>query len=388
MDFKKNHSFFILTVSAFTVGFLGIGVFFYLRSQETALEKRLVNENRFMSAAPLIRKELDDLMTLKPVLDAYAKSPILDPILNGDRYFAKNFTGDIYAGDPEPVVRQQTYDLLAQTLDWSHSPVIGLVLDTRLLQVNNLEKFSYWSPVSTHLKDDRDQDKKSENNKTKNLNETPREPLPPNLKAMDTWVKLRLRSGDYFPYLTTQNIREVYQLSILALTSQQLPLVLSGFKWLDWLQLYIERSTLNHASPLLPKPTDNGHITNYTRTVWGTVGLIDWAVKEKVFVSVFPHPERYFVDSLLLCTALNERLPGISFEFQFLENDYADAFARFKTRVNAISPFCRPSPSVQKWDQMTNGGPTGKSKFLAKVSALILMNLARPNYLERYITPI
>lgn len=351
-----------------SIGLAGFIFYLYLESTSTSLRESLVNDAELISAAPSIRKDLDALVAIKPLTDALDRQAIIDPILNANGYITRNFSGHASLGNGKPLITQQTYDLLIQNQDWLVAPMVGFILDTPFLQLQNLELFGYWSPPSIH-----DEQKDSD-----------QESIQPNLRAMDTWVKIRLRSIDYFPYLELRNTQDVYQFAVLAITSEQLPLVLSGLKWLELLEHHREKMASPPMSPLLAEKAQKDQITRFTKTVWATVGFIDWAVKDDIFSKVFPSFTTHSADSLILCTALTERLPSLAFEHQFLNAAYPDAFATFSARIQASLSQCRPSPSFQKWIQIVNQKHSTDRSLLTRLSSLVLLGRGRPNYLGAY----
>jgi hypothetical protein len=367
IKFSSNFSLIFLAITG-VLSLAGVVCYLHLEPTNGSLRESLINDSKLISAAPFIRKDLDDLVGLKSFKEARERLAIVDPILNANGYITKNFSGHAGLGNGKPMITQQTYDLLIQSPDWLVAPMIGFILDTPFLQLQNLDLFGYWSPPSIHS------DYKS----------SEQESLQPNLRAMDTWVKIRLRSTDYFPYLDLQNTQDIYQFAILAIGSEQLPLVLSGLKWLELLHQYqAERNNLP-LIPLLPASAPKENFTKFTKTLWATVGYIDWAVQKDIFSIIFPSFATSSADSIVLCTALTERLPGLAFEHQFLQAAYPDAFATFKERIQATISQCRPSPSIQKWLQIVNQPHGTERTLLTGLSSLALLGRGRPNYLGPY----
>lgn len=314
----------------------------------------LVDKERMVIAVPKIRLDIDKLMEVTPLKAANQSLDIHDPILDANRFIKTALQNELDSHDEFSL----SPNLFPPGNEWLRVPMLAAALSKNFPLFEHSYNFSYWT-----------------------LDIFPKAPGSDSnfdIRSLNTLIKLRLRMGDYLPYKQQQVIRDVYQLALLALSSQHMTLMIEALQWLDTLRSFYE-NRFNLNSPFdIEKNEEN--LSHFTKTLWASAAFIDWTIDDALFAALFSHIQN---DHLILCTALNERLPSLTMERQFLLVTHPIEFKMFESRVDKIKTYCRPSRALSQWEQALHSTPP-KIGIVGQISKLVLSKINRPDFLNAY----
>ena len=301
-----------------------------------------------------IRSDLDTLKAIPSIKSASETVSISDPILNANQHFL--------TGLPEDLKHLKKIEIPDGLLTshsglWMKDPLSPIALSLPFETLRGILGFNYWSLTDT-----------AASNPERAIDTQP----------MRILIQLRLRLGDMLPYKRHLFIREAYHLATLALSSQQFTVMIAGLSWLDDIHAY-EDARLHHGAKLgfslHHRPT-----SYFAKTLWATAGFFDWHINTEVFRLLF---ENDWENLLILCSALNERLPVLNVEKVSFKATHHQEFQQLHNRIHSILSQCRPSQAHDLWDQREVFW-TAEQNFLIRMSSLILAKIKRPDYLYAY----
>lgn len=351
-DRKLSDILIFATCLTLTIGVMIYGYFsYYLGS----LPVNLIDREKMATAVPKIRGDLEKLMGIPPMISALSAVRLSDPILNGNTYIRDKSMQDQnslkHMGFPEKIFAPDP-DI------WLNTPALGIALALDPLVFEKIDKYRYWM-LDLQLRAD---------------------PIHQSgdIDFIGQLIKLRLRSIDYLPYKRNDSIRETYDLAVLALSSQQMTLMVAGLGWLDDLSTYF-RDRFSPYSFVEAHKAER-KLTDFVKTLWASTAFVDWTVDPQLFSSLFSQDSS---DDLVLCTAFNERLPALLIESRLLAHSHQIEFKYLSARVDNARNRCRMSQALAQWDLASQSQPQ-KTHLFSQIASMVLGYMKRPDYLKAY----